>query len=136
ALAGDDAASADELGNDGKDHHRRENGGHGPGEIGKILPWTHAEQDHHGADGERTDRGEQESSLEAFDGSLAPGEQRSDRGEQQEQQGNWDSDAIEKRRSDRDFVSLNKFRQDGEKRAPQYGEADHEQEEIVEQETG
>src|ERR1017187_4712550 len=136
ALAGDDAASADELGNDGKDHQRRENGGHGRVEIGRILPGTHAEQDHHAADGERTDRGEQEISLEAFDGSLAPGEQRSDRGEQQEQQGNWDSDAIEKRRSDRDFVSLNKFRQDGEKRAPQYGEADHEQEEIVEQETG
>ena len=84
----------------------------------------------------RADRGEQEIPLEAFDGSLTPGEQRSDRGEQQEQQGNRDSDAIEKRRPDRDFVSLNKFRQDREKRAPQYGEADHEQEEIVEQETG
>ncbi len=84
----------------------------------------------------RTDRGEQEIPLEAFDGSFAPGKQRSDRGEQQEQQGNRDSYAIEKRRPDRDFVALNELRQNREKRAPQYGEADHEQEEIVEQETG
>jgi len=33
-------------------------------------------------------------------------------------------------------VSLNKFRNDGKERAPEDGEADHEQEKIVEQETG
>src|ERR1039458_7658071 len=136
ALAGNDAASADELGNNGEDYKRRENGGHGRVKIGRVLPGTHAEQNHHAADGERADRGEQEIPLEAFDGSLTPGEQRSDRGEQQEQQGNRNRHAIEKRRSHGDFVSLNELRQDREKRAPQYGEADHEQEEIVEQETG
>src|SRR5271157_72638 len=136
ALTGDDAASAEELGNDGKDHQRRENGGHGGIEEGRILPGTDAEQDHHAADSERADRGEQEIPLEAFDGSLAPGQQRSNRGQQQEQQGNRHRDAIEKGRPDRDFVSLNEFRQDREKRAPQYGEADDEQEKIVKQKAG
>jgi len=41
--------------------------------------------------------------------------------------------AIEERRTDGDFVSLNKFRNDGKERAPEDGEADHEQEKIVEQ---
>src|SRR5208282_2513456 len=133
---GDDAATADELGDHSKDHQRRENGCHGGVEIGRIFPGTDAEQDHHAADGDGADRGEQEIPLEAFEGSLTPGEQRSDRGQQQEQQGNRDSDAIEKRRTDRDFVSLNELGQNREKRAPQYGEADDEQQQIVEQETG
>src|SRR5208282_1866528 len=67
ALAGDDAASAEKFGDDGKDHQRRENGGHGGIEVRGIFPGTHAEQDHHAADGERADCGEQEISLEAFD---------------------------------------------------------------------
>src|ERR1019366_6632459 len=136
ALPGDDAASAEELGNNGKDHQRRENSGHGRVEERGIFPGTDAENDHHPANRNRADRGEQEIPLEAFDGSLTPGQQRSDGGEQQEQQSNRNSNAIEKRRPDRDFVSLNEFRQDRKKRAPQYGEADDQQEEIVEQETG
>ena len=136
ALAGDDAASAKEFGNNGEDHERRENGGHGGVKERRIFPGTHAEHDHHDADGKRAQGREQEIPLQAFERSLTPGEQRPDGGEQKEQQGNRDGNAIEKRRSDSDFVSLNEFRQDGEKSAPQYGEADDEQEEIVEQETG
>src|SRR6266404_7249940 len=135
-LAGDDAASAEKFGDDGKHHQRRENGGHGGIEIRRIFPGTDAEKNHHPTDRKRADRGVEEIPLEAFEGSLTPCEQRSDRGEQQEQQGNRDRHAIEKRWPDRDFVSLNEFRQDREKRAPQYGEAEGEQEEIVEQETG
>jgi len=37
ALAGDDATSTDELGNDGEDHQRRENGGHDRVEV-RDLP--------------------------------------------------------------------------------------------------
>jgi len=36
ALAGDDATSTDELGNDGEDHQRRENGGHDRVEVRRI----------------------------------------------------------------------------------------------------
>ena len=131
-LTGYDAASAEELGDDGKHHQRRENGGHGGVEIRRIFPGTYAEKNHHPADRKRADRGVQEIPLEAFEGSLTPGQQRSDRGEQQEEQCNRDRHAIEKRRPDRDFVSLDKVREDREERAPEYGEAEGEQEKIVE----
>ena len=49
---------------------------------------------------------------------------------------NRNGNTIEKRRPDRDFVALHEFRDDGEECAPQDGEADDQQEEIVEQETG
>src|SRR5208337_378920 len=135
ALAGDDAASAEELGDDGKDDQSRENGGHGGVEIRGIFPGTDAEQNHHAADGDRADGRGKEIPFQALDRRLTPGQQRSDGGEQQEQQSNRNGNTIEKRRPDRDFVSLNELRQDREKRAPQDGEADDQQKEIVEQET-
>src|SRR3977135_2741905 len=101
-----------------------------------MFPGTHPEKNHHPADRKRADRGVEEISLEALEGRLTPGQQWSDGGEQQEKQGNRARNTIEKRRPDRDFVSRNEFREDREKRAPQYGEAESEQEEIVEQETG
>jgi hypothetical protein len=73
ALTRDDAASADELGDHSKDHQRRKNGRHGGIEKGRILPGTHAENDHHHADRNRANGGEQEIPLEAFEGSLTPG---------------------------------------------------------------
>ena len=47
ALAGDDAASAEELGDDGEDYQRGEDGGHRRVEVGRIFPGLNAEENHH-----------------------------------------------------------------------------------------
>ena len=136
AFAGDDAAATNELGDDGEDDERGENGGHHRVEVRRIFPGPHAEKNHHQADGDGADGGIEEIAFQAFEGSFAPGEQRSNRREQHQQKSNRDRHAIEKRRTDGDFVALNQFGKDRKKRAPQNGEADDQQKKIVEQETG
>ena len=89
-----------------------------------------------GHDGDCADGGPHEISLQAFEGSFAPGEQRADCGEDQEQQRDGNRDAIVERRADGDFVALHAFGNLGEQRAPQDGEAEQDEEKIVEQETG
>ena len=127
-----------------KRHQHRERNGHQRIEIGNILPGPEAEgrsptlrrdhqedRDHDGADGRP-----HEVALQAFERSLAPGQQRADGGEDQEQQGHGDGDAVVERRADRDFVALHEFGNLREPGSPEHGEAEQNEEQIVEQEAG
>ena len=58
------------------------------------------------------------------------------RGENQEQQSHRDGDAVIERRADRDLVALDKFGNLREPRAPENGEAEQHEEQVVEEETG
>jgi len=64
-------------------------------------------------------RGQPKFFAQAFCGSLTPGQERTHTGQKQQEHGDGDVDAVEKRRADADFRSANRF---GEHRKERAGE--------------
>src|SRR5208282_4473178 len=147
ALAGmlrDHSPAAVELAGDGERNQHGERDRHQRIEVRNIFPGLEAEgrsptlRREHEEDGnrDRADRRPHEIALQAFERGLAPGEQRTDGRQYKKEQSHRDGDAVIERRADRDLVALNQFRDFREPGSPEHGEAEQNEEQVVEQETG
>ena len=96
-----------------------------------LLPTSEANNDR----GPERNHGQHKVALDRLERGCAPGQQRTDAGEEKKKQSNRHSHAVIKRGADGDFVAHHVFRQNGEQRSPQDHEAGRQQHKIVEQKT-
>src|ERR1039458_959722 len=85
---------------------------------------------------QRGDTGPLEVAAQAIGGSLAPGEERADAGEEKQEEADGDHQAVVPIGVERDLVAADGFGDDGEQGAPENREAARQQDEVVEQEAG
>ena len=80
--------------------------------------------------------GSDEVAADGAQRSGAPGKQRTDARQEEQEESDGNGDAVIERRAHRNFGALHVFAEDGEERSPQNDEAGGEQDKIIEQETG
>ncbi len=137
-LTGNHARAAEEFREDGGE----DAGGHGEGdqrvEVAAVelavFHRIHAqrEADNHGRP--EHDDGDDEVALDAAQRCGAPGQQRPDAGEEEQEQPDGDGHAVIPGRAHGDLVAHHVFADDREQRSPQNHEAGREQHQVVEQE--
>ncbi len=96
------------------------------------MPAANRRADQH----QRGDAGPLEVAPQALDRGAAPGEQRSDAGEEQQEQADGDHQAVEPVGIERDLFAGDGFGDHREQRAPEDREAACQQDQVVEQEAG
>src|ERR1039458_9029907 len=118
------------LDEDGEGHEEAE----AERDEGVEVPYAGGEERDH--QHQRGDAGPLEVAAEAIGGSLAPGEEGADAGEEKQEEADGDHQAVVPIGVERDLVAADGFGDDGEQGAPENREAARQQDEVVEQEAG
>ena len=101
-----------------------------------VSPGADAAGDQDEGCGSDGDGRQNEVAADGAERCAAPREQRADGGEEDECEADGNHDAVEVGRAHGDFGAVVKLREDGEKRAPEDGEAGEQEDEVVEEENG
>ena len=124
----DGARAAEELHDDGRRHEEAE------AERNDGIRITHAAGEERGDHDQHADAGPLEVLAQAFHRRAAPGEERADAGQEEQEQADRHHQAVEPDGIEADLFGGELFRDDREHRAPENREATGQQNQIIEQE--